>query len=181
MTWNEWLSETVCWDADEYITRQTAIYRLCKYGLIPFFEANGYVISIKLETLCSRIATGLYNNQYVNTLDSNWTFGPIENTVEADSLEHLAHYNHVMPVEEWEHFWAIWGVWPDVCNKTNYGWDRQNDIRDYMWTQLSLEESPQTQVVNELLCIDEGGAVEQDRRDAYIRDISESNEWGGRR
>lgn len=178
MSWNEWLSENVCWDMDEYITRQKAIYRLCKYGLIPFFEANGYNIAVGISTLCSRIATGLYNNRDVNTLDSNWLFGPVENTaagIENNGLEHLMHYNHVMPAEEWEHFWTIWGVWSDVCNKTNYGWDRQNDIREYMWTQLNLEESPQTQVVNELLCIEESGPVEQDRRDAYIRDISESN------
>jgi hypothetical protein len=44
-----------------------------------------------------------------------------------------------------------------------------------MWTQINLEESLQMQVVNEMLGIEEGGDEELDRRDAYVRDMTESS------
>jgi len=174
MNWHDWLNEYVCWDTQEDITRKSAIYRLCKYGLIPFFEANGYRISITLHTLCSRIATGMYNNRNVNTLESDWNIGQTENTF-WNNKYHKIQYEHVLSADTWEHFWSLWGLWHDVNTSCRHGWDRQNDISEFMWTQINLEESLQMQVVNEMLGIEEGGDEELDRRDAYVRDMTESS------
>lgn len=174
MNWEEWLNESVWWDMSEDIPRKLAIYRLCKYGLIPFCEANGYRITIRLDTLSSRIATGMYNNRYVNTLESDWNIGEIENMF-LDNKYHIIHYYNVLSYDKWENFWSLWGLWSDINTSSAYGWDRQNDISDFMWAQINLEESPQMQVVNEMLGIEDCANDEQDRRDAYIRDIAESS------
>ena len=97
MSWEDWLNEYVCWDTHEDITRRLAIYRLCKYGLIPLLEANGYRTTIKLHVLCSRIATGMYNNRNVNSLQSDWSIGETEN-VFVDNKYHKIHYEHVGPL-----------------------------------------------------------------------------------
>jgi hypothetical protein len=173
MSWEDWLNEYVCWDTHEDITRRLAIYRLCKYGLIPLLEANGYRTTVQLHVLCSRIATGMYNNRNVSTLQSDWNIGETENAF-VDNKYHKIHYEHVLSKDTWDHFWSLWGLWYDVDGTTIYGWDRQNDIAEFMWTQINLEESPQMQVVNEMLGIEDCEEGDLDRRDAYVRDMTES-------
>jgi hypothetical protein len=177
MSWNSWLNEKVAWDITEYIPRGTAIQRLCNQGLVPFLESHGYAVAISPKDLGSRVATGLYNNMTRSHLESEWSFGPVENSSMSDDYE--VRYRHVISSDEWQKFWSIWGVWSDFDTERHYGWDRQRDVEDYIWTQIDAEGSRQTAIVNEFLS--EEYVPEHDSRDAYLRDAAESNEWGGRR
>lgn len=178
MSWTSWLNEKVAWETTEYIPRSTAIQRLCSQGLIPFLQFHGYAILISPKELGSRIATGLYNNMTRSHLESDWSFGPVENSCMLDDYE--ARYRHVISLDEWQKFWSIWGAWSDFDTERHRGWDRQRDVENYLWTQIDAEESRQTAVVREFI-EEEEYVPEHDSRDAYLRDAAESKEWGGRR
>ena len=180
LTIERWLEEPVFWNNIEYISRRTAIVRLCVDGLIPFIEKNGYCIRILPQELYKRIAKGLFLNQRISTVVSKWSFSPIENPCTLN--EHRAHFYHIVNPYKWENFWKRWGMWSDVSLEYEYGWHRQIDIQEYIWTQLDLDLSPQTQVVNEHLgLVDEAAMEDNDNRDNYIKDMAESNEWAGYR
>jgi hypothetical protein len=85
------------------------------------------------------------------------------------------HYYHVLSQEKWDRLWDTWAVWGDLNNFR--GEDRRIDIQEHCWSQLDLDESPQTRVVDELLAYPEDGIISKE--DVYLREASESNEWGG--
>ena len=178
--WNNWLNEYVSCDVYDELPRRTAIYRLCKRGLIPFLQSHGYAVEVSIKELGSRIATGLYINRGKSYCDSNWKFGyPEELSLNCDYRDR---YYHVIDSEEWDKFWEIWGTWIDLDADSFRGADRRFDIQEYMWTQICHERSEQTRIVNEFLGIEDGQDVsEYDNRDTYLRDAAESNEWGGYR
>ena len=127
---------------------------------------------IAIHRLCKR---GL-----IPFLESNWRFGYIES--ETNTPEYKYRYQQIIDTEEWEKFWNIWGVWSDIDNYSLYGHHRQYDIQEYIWTQLSLELSPHTRIVDEFLGIEENEDIsELDGKDIYLKESSESNEWGGYR
>jgi hypothetical protein len=177
--WNNWLNETVYWDTTDEILRRTAIRRLCRSGLIPFLESHGYILNVDETELGSRIATGMYNNRHVGYIESNWSFGSVENS--CMNSDYQAHFRHVIDIDEWEKFWTIWGCWGDLDKDMRYGWDRQRDIENYIWSLISAERSRQTLIIREILGEDDEYETEHDSRDAYLRESAESNEWGGYR
>jgi hypothetical protein len=192
MDWERWLQETVyigtgpeteCW-------RARMIRLFVKDGLIPLFESHGYVFKRPPATLCSRIATGLYENEGKHMLDSDWRIG-LENT---DHLpEERDHYNTVLDRTIWDKFWSTWSHWEDVSEHSWRGLDRRADIEDYCWTQLDLERSPQTKRILFILGIDEDAIAAEEARgsrnkhhqkgsdDVYIKEASESGQFGGYR
>lgn len=185
MSWSAWLNEWIEWDRAP-IRRYVAIRRFVRSGLIPFLESKGYRFGCSSHVLQSRIATGLYNNQMVSTIESDWEIARINN----DYLEHdIDHYWHVLDSDTWEAFWSKWGVWTDVSLENWRGPDRRMDIAHYVWTQISLEGSSQTQVVNELVGLHHdrvedwyaGTTAAALREDVYLREAMESGEWGGYR
>lgn len=178
-TWKEWLYETVSWGMD-CMPRYKAIHHFVVKGLMPFIQSNGYVLACSPRALQSRIATGLYNNRGKSCVESNWRIA-LENT---DYVEHdEGQYWHVLSPEKWEAFWGRWGGWTDVHRDGWRGEDRRVDIAHYVWTQINLEASPQTRVVNESMGWyeeygeDAGGG----REDVYLREAADSGEWGGYR
>ena len=174
--WNQWLNEVVTWNVLEDLPRRKAILRFCKYGLIPFIESHGYAIKISLHLLCSRIATGLYENKGKSSIDSNWNFTKFHEEIP----EYKYHFYDTIDTYRWNSFWASWGKWCDVEQDKLYAADRRYDIQEFIWTQISQEESYQTKIVNEFLhSDDEQHASEYDNKDAYLKDLVESNEWGG--
>ena len=86
-------------------------------------------------------------------------------------------------MEAWEVFWGTWGGWTDVHVDSWRGGDRRIDIAHYMWTQINLEGSPQTRVVNESMGWYEeyGDDIAASREDVYLREAADSGEWGGYR
>jgi hypothetical protein len=195
MEWEDWLKETVYsgrgqTEEDEvtYYSRARMIRLFVKEGLTPLFESHGYVFKRPPQTLCSRIATGLYENEGKHMLDSDWSIG-LENT---DYLpEEKDHYYTVLDRAVWDRFWSSWAHWDDVSEHNWRGLDRRADIEEYCWTQLDLDRSPQTKRILFILGIDEealtaaeGGRNKHHQKgsdDVYIKEATESGQFGGYR
>ncbi len=190
MDWNDWLNQPLRWDVNKELERYKVIYRFVKDGLTPFFNSRGYIFKRDLQTICSRIATGLFNNEGKHYLDSDWAFGE-ENT---DYIpEEKEHYHFIFSSDDWDDFWRIWGKWDDVANDFYRGLDRRMDIEEYCWTQLDLDKSEQTKKILDMLGIDEdvlndypksgkGNKDHQSRTDdIYLKEAMESGQYGGYR
>ena len=175
MSWTTWLDAEIEWDQNETMLRRQAIHKLCTYGLVPFLASYGYYVTLSPKDLGSRIATGLFKNQWKRYLESDWGFGPTEN--EYMTEEYNIQFGHDISDDAWETFWGLWGMWCDV-DSTDSGKDRQREIQEYVWSQVDGERSPQLirlRAQNE----DDEYATELDGGDAYLKDARESNEWGG--
>ena len=136
---NSWLNEIVCWDSTEYIPRSLAIKRLT-LGLSLFMNENGYIMYGTVDKLATNIGALMYNHRGKSCLESR--------ILSSNDDDHKAHYHYVFS-DKWETFWMRWSQWRDLTDW--YGQDRQLDIQEYCWSQLNLDESSQTQVVEELL------------------------------
>lgn len=171
--WKKWLDEPVVWRYLEKVPRRVALARFVK-GLIGFIQSHGYVFDVLPNELGSNLATGLFKNR--DSMDGNWRFGMREELY--DETEYKNYYEMYIGDEAWENFWKRWGGWCDVDEK-----QRQYEIQSYVWTQLSIEKSRPTSIVNQLLGIDEDqeDVSEHDSKDTYLKDSNESNEWGGYR
>jgi hypothetical protein len=181
MDWNEWFYETISWKGDTYVPRWRVLRHFVKDGLIPFLEKNGYsVAGTPYRELVSRIATGLYENRNRSCVESRWNF-MLVNVDYSEGDE--AHWYHIMNQEKWDAFWDTWGQWTDVSLDTWRGDDRRIDIQAYCWTQINLENSFQTRVVNEHMGFTDDMNHMEDRHleDSYLREAAESGEWGGYR
>jgi hypothetical protein len=115
--------------------------------LIPFVESRGYAWN-DTSSVADRLATGLFVNHGKHYLESDWSMIPAPNTQEAP--EDLHHFYYTIDGESWAAFWLAWDSWIDVSLDTDRGSDRRLDIQDFVWRQLNLERSPQSEVVNEL-------------------------------
>jgi hypothetical protein len=167
----KWLDEIV-WNGVEYIPRYTAIWRFVSKGLHPFLLKNGYVLQLDVKEFSSGIASLLYQNRGVSCLDAKCR-RILPCTVEEQ--DHKEHYYHVLS-DKWDMLWSQWS-WSDL--QGDRGPDRQIDIQEYCWSQLDLDESPQTRVVEELLDTLEESPYLGRGEDVYLREAAESNEWGG--
>jgi hypothetical protein len=166
--WRKWLAEPVVWNYIDSVPRHVAISRLCK-ALVTFVKSHGYLFRISEETLKSQIASGLYNNRDKSYLDSDWSF-PSEN--DEYHLEHKNYYTHVMNIDAWSSFWMSWGVWSDLDDDIQYGFDRRLDIEQYVWRQLHLEKSIHTKTVNEILGLEEENVSENEIRDTFLQETN---------
>ena len=178
MNFYDWLQEHVTWRGYS-TTRGRAIHRFVA-ALYPWLESLGFRWSCGQIELANTIANGLFDNRGKAHIESNW---PGAEGPEGAFQEIEDHYRATVDWGAWESFWESWGLWGDVHPEEFRGQDRRLDIQEFVWGQVDLENSPQTDVVIELL----GGSLEEDedgwpggRQDAYLLD-AESNGWGGYR
>lgn len=184
--WQEWLEEELQVGL-EWVRRRKLIHQFVVHGLIPLLKEHGYTMHGSNDQIQSYLASGLFANRHKHLCDSDWSGIPFLN--KAPFGEDLDHYNHVLDQRVWDQFWDGWSYWEDVSTETPRGWDRRQDIQNFVWSQLNLEESPQTIVVTEHIWGDEEPSEENDyhhrrtdrKEDSYLRDAAESNEWGGYR
>jgi len=164
MNRTKWLDEIVCWNGSEYIPRYTAVWRFVSKGLHPFLSKNGYTIYHDVKNLSTSLCTMLYVNRGLSCLDRGTLLIP---TLEEE--EHKWQYYHVLSQTKWDELWSKWSLWSDLTD--DRGGDRKIDIQEYCWSQLNLDESPQTRVVEEMMQEDEErlGRTE----DVYLREIAE--------
>jgi hypothetical protein len=167
-----WLNTIVCWDDVEYISRHTAIKRFVYKGLYPFIESHGYVIRGDAKTLTSAITTLLYKNRGTSCLNAK-----VFASSKANEYHDKSYFYHVISQAKWDSFWDAWSVWSDLNDWR--GEDRRIDIQEYCWSQIDLDESPQTRVVDELLSYSDESPTNARGDDTYLREAAESNEWGG--
>jgi len=101
---------------------------------------NGYILYGTTETLALALENLFYNNRGKSCLDTQ--------IISSNDTDHKAHYHHVFS-DKWDEFWIRWSQWRDLTDW--HGQDRQLDIQEYCWSQLNLNKSFQTQVVEEFL------------------------------
>ena len=142
MNSEDWLNEMIWCGFSDYMTRRAIVWRFTKYGLIPFLKSHGYSLEVDAKEMSSGIATILFHN-WGHTL-----LTPIAVSREDDySVEHKQHYNHVIDPARWEEFWKAWWFWEDVSPASDRGFYRRLDIQEYCWSQLDLNNSAQTRIV----------------------------------
>jgi len=152
--------------------------------LYEFVQKMGYHWGISETGLRDCIATGLYENEGVPYLESVWNYPTVNsNATEEDKI----HYDYVMNDAVWKQFWLkngyTKGRWADVDTTEYYGWDRRMDIQNFVWGQLILEKSWQTDELEEILL--GGEEVEQVSQkqgyNTYLQESVEYSGWGGYR
>ena len=127
MRFEEWLNAPIRMNDCVIISRKVWLTNFVKNGLYPMIKSRGYSWGITETHLRNCIATGLYEN-----------IG-------------IPYYYHIVNPETWDNFWNIWGRSSDLSEDSGRGQDRRLDIQDFVWGQLDLSSSPQTDVVNEML------------------------------
>ena len=139
----EWLDEEVWWAVD-LIPRKIVLYRFVKEGLVPFLKSNGYAFGRSVRELYTYIATGLYTNYYRHKWRSVWLDEPYNmGRIPEDRI----HFNDIISSDTWATFWSAWIFWSDVDPDFPKGRERQMDIEEFVWRQLDLDNSPQTEVL----------------------------------
>ena len=89
------------------------------------------------------------------------------------------HFNDTIGFARWAAFWSAWTDWSDVDPDFPKGRERQMDIERFVWRQLDLDNSPQTEILYYRMHQEEedeeGGSG---NRDVYL---DEAAGWGGYR
>jgi hypothetical protein len=183
----EWLDEPVWWTVQR-IPRKIVLHRFVKDGLVCFIRSCGYELGRTVRELYTDIATGLYLNYYAYKGRSVWMDEPY-NTEPIP--EDRIHFNDVIGFDRWATFWSAWLDWSDLSPDFPNGRERQMDIEEFVWRQLDLDNSPQTEVLyyrmHQELDEDAGdefgrgpgpGSGPAQRSDVYLE---EAAGWGGYR
>ena len=178
----KWLEEPI-YSNTEIVSRKKCIYQFVSNGLLHWIQENGYCWGVSTKTLLNTIATGLYENQHKCHIESEWNY-PIVNNDYSD--EEKDHYYHHLDTDMWRRFWSRWGNWSDVSTDSFRGQDRRLDIQEFVWGQLNLSDSPQINILNEMLydeSYDNDIIVDkkQNRTDIYLQDMAEYGGYGGYR
>lgn len=180
MDWNDWLDERIESMHGLPCERWRVIRRFVREGLIPFVALHGYDFETSSAILEYRVARGLWRNAFVSHTASDWSEvgGGYIDQAKEDEWQ----YHHILSESKWEEFWSRWAIWEDVADSSFRGIDRRLDIQAFVWTQLNLETSPQTQVVRELCGEIDSPPSPRGRRykeDVYLREAVESNQYDG--
>jgi hypothetical protein len=140
--------------------------------LWSFILRKGYMWNISESHLKNCIATGLYENSQKSHIASEWNYSDVNTEY---STEDLLHYHDVI---DWEEFWQGSTIWDDISTEFFRGQDRRSDIESFVWKQLNLQASPQTEELYEILL---GGEEEAPviQGDVYLQEAVEYNGWGG--
>jgi hypothetical protein len=140
-----WLNEKLWCGADNYILRRVLIWRFTVDDLIPFLKSHKYVLNLSGKEMASGIASVLFYNKGYKLL------GPVYTERNDYSIEHKQHYNHVIDSTEWDSLWKRWSLWEDVSLDFQDGFYRRLDIQEYCWSQIDLDSSEQTRIVEEFM------------------------------
>jgi hypothetical protein len=158
--------------------RKSCIRRFTR-ALCKFITSRGYTIGISEPYLRNCIATGLFENSRKSHIASEWNYSDVNTEY---SEEEFIHYNFIMDSEAWESFWLQEGMWGNVHPEQHHSEDRRLDIQNFIWKQISLSDSSQTEELHEILT---GGDDEITsptwQGDMYLQETVEYNGWGGMR
>ena len=179
MSWNDWLNEPID-TVYGTTTRQSMIHLFVSKGLFPFIQSEGYEWNRDVDWIQSVVASGLYASQGKHNLQGQW---PAPTNTDF-AQEDIDQFEHTVDSDKWEAFWENWGGWDDVDADSQSGIERRLDIQAMVWQHIDVANSKQTKVVDAMF--DDGepqedGGNGRRHEDVYIRDASESNEWGGYR
>jgi len=179
MSWAKWLQQDIQ-TAYGPICRREMIHIFTKCGLIPFIRSQGYEMNGDIKQIQSMLASGLYDSQFKHNLESKWP-APTNTEYEEEDSDH---FHMILDLNKWDAFWENWGSWEDVDPDSRFGPERRLDIQAFVWNHVDVSSSRQTKIVNRFFEDDEPqeeGGHGRRHEDSYIREMSESNEWGGYR
>ena len=168
----KWLKEPTLWGL-ESVPRGKILLKFVEDDLVPFVESRGYKFGRNVSELFTYIATGLYMNEGRSTMDSEWTDVPYN----ADgTAEERIHYYDSIDVDAWAKFWDKICDWDEVglCR------ERQIDIEEFVWRQLDLDSSPQTEILYYRMNDDTFDETDDVGKKADIY-LEETSGWGGLR
>ena len=173
-----WLKEPAWWGIDS-APRGKILLAFVKEGLIPFIESKGYKFGRSANELFTDIATCLY---------VNWNYSAMETMIldvpcnPDGTAEERIHYYDTVGVDDWTAFWSEWSDWSEIATtEAARGRDRQINIEEYVWRQLDLDNSLQTEVLYYRMNDEtpEDSAEDGTKRpDVYLE---EASGWGGLR
>ena len=155
LNWSRWCEQEVLLDQVELVPRNILIPEFVRYGLMPLLKKHKYKLACSEHRLGECIARILYYKKIRH------------NPINIDHKgEDYDHYYYVLDDEVWEKFWLCWGRWCDV-EDTNV----QELIRFCLWTLLDIDGSEQTDVVDDMLGLNEEEYI-QSREDPYLADAA---------
>jgi len=173
----EWLKESTMWNIC-YVNRGEVLMSFVRDGLIPFVESKGYRLGRGPEELYTYIAKSMYMNHAFSTMNSKWFDVPFNTD---GTAEERIHYYDTIDVDSWSIFWSEWSDWEELATDGQRGRDRQIDIEEFVWRQLDLDSSPQTEVLYYRM----NDETEQDVADETVKKsdvyLEETAGWGGLR
>ena len=173
----KWLHSYIEWKG-EFIKRGQFYKIFLHDGILPFLDSMGYIVGTSPRVLYGYIVSGLYENRDKSTVESEWN---TEHFTSEWILEDKIHFYHIMNREVWNVLWADWGKMEDFSEFSFRGIDRRTDIEHFMWKQVDLENSYQSEVLYELMNDD----YEQEPEESIPKKIDvymlETSGWGGLR
>jgi len=120
---------------------------------------HGYSLQLNVNEMSTGIASLLFYNRG-HTLVTPCVL----NTRNDYSVEHKQHYNHIIDSSRWRTLWDAWSFWEDVSPDYGHGFYRRLDIEEYCWSQIDLNTSKHTRIVEEFI---EGGDLNPNAREDY--------------
>ncbi len=144
----KWLATPIAGRLSNRQARSSVLREFVEQGIFPWIESHGYTIAANIKDITNWIANGLYDNAKASHLESTWNF-PSTNTEYTE--EEFSHYRYCIGPDEWSNFWSAWNHWEDVSESSFRGMDRRMDIEAFIWSQLDLNNSRQTGVLQEIL------------------------------
>ena len=176
MWFNDWLEQYI-YTVHGSLKRKTCISRFTK-SLWKFVILKGYTWKITESHLKNCIATGLYENTGKSHITSEWNYSDVNTEYSDDDLNHFL---HIIDSNAWEIFWTLNGTWGDLHETDFRGQDRRQDIEAFVWKQIDVNLSPQTQELYEILLAGEEDNMQSPTVDVYLQEAVEYNGWGGLR
>jgi hypothetical protein len=174
MWFDEWLEQNV-YTFHGRLKRKQCIKRFTK-ALWHFIINRGYSWQITEYHLQNCIATGLYENTGKSHIASEWNYSDVNTEYSDDDLNH---YLHIVDSYAWATFWAQNGLWGDLDKDEFRGQDRRQDIEEFVWKQINILASPQTQELYEILLGGEDDVPLTPAGEVYLQETVEYNGWGG--
>jgi len=148
-------------------------------NLWSFVISNGYIWKISKLSLLNCISTGLWENANISHTTSVWDYSNVNNDYTEDDYNH---YLYIFDLNKWDRFWEMYGGWYDVDDNENFrAQDRRHDIQEFIWNQLDIPKSPQTEFLYKILYENDEETPLSFSRDVYLDESVEYNGWEGTR
>jgi hypothetical protein len=174
MNLNTWLNEHV-YTPNGSLKRKYCIKNFTG-ALYDFIASKGYTWKITEKYLRNCIVSGLYRNRGKSHIASVWNYSDVNTDYSDDDY---SHYLFILDSYAWYNFWRLHGLWGDLHENDFRGQDRRQDIEAFVWKQINIQESYQTEELYEILMGGEEEITNTVAVDVYLNEAVEYNGWGG--
>jgi hypothetical protein len=167
--WRNWLAEYVEYEND-WCERQEAILIFVEEDLVPFVKSFGYIFHSSEKELAQIIARELFHSLCNSTRRIKWH----SKVLNVDYVkEDEDYFYHLLDTRVWEGFWKSVSLWCDVEEDVIR---TRSIIEHACWTCINVENSPASQVVNDMFDTDDDDSItskkeknkKDNERDPYL-------------